>query len=167
MTTPSKPRSNYARGRDLEHRVRVALGDRFVSKFTVDEDRGCWIWTAYKDRRGYGRYGLSKARRSQLAYRVAWEAINGPVPSGLELDHLCRTPSCVRPDHMEPVTHQENCRRGATGETTRARMLARTHCARGHEWTPENTRQTARQRKCKTCHREDLRRARERRNGVQ
>jgi hypothetical protein len=164
MTTPTKPRSNYARGRDLEHRVRTELGERFMSKFSINEEAGCWVWDAYTDPRGYGRYTVSKADRSALAYRVAWVAVHGAVPEGMELDHLCRNPSCVNPAHLEPVTHQENCQRGAIGETTRTRMLARTHCARGHEWTPENTRQTPRQRKCRTCIREDRMRARERRN---
>jgi hypothetical protein len=67
----------------------------------------CHYWLGTKDPLGYGRLGSR-----QLAYRVSWERINGPVPSGLELDHLCRNPSCVRPDHLEAVTHQENLRRG-------------------------------------------------------
>lgn len=53
-----------------------------------------------------------------MAHRVYWERENGPVPSGLELDHLCRNPTCVRPDHLEAVTHAENIRRSARAKLT-------------------------------------------------
>lgn len=83
----------------------------------------------------------------------AYEAWIGPVPHGLELDHLCRIPSCCRPDHLEPVTHQVNVLRG-TGVA--AANAIKTACPAGHEYTADNTYlrkkpngRTAR--RCRTC----------------
>lgn len=73
----------------------------------------CWNWTGYRNRGGYGRYMHQK--RMQLAHRVSYELLVGPVPDGLVIDHLCRNPSCVNPDHLEPVTNAENIRRGLAG----------------------------------------------------
>lgn len=99
----------------------------------VDKTETCWNWTgSLVD--GYSRFGdLRAAERNgystTLAYRILWEDINGSVPVGLELDHLCNNRSCVRPDHLEPVTHQENVRR---------RFERRATCPNGHPITPEN-----------------------------
>lgn len=78
----------------------------------VLEDRGfhkgpCWIWQLGKDSLGYGR-----GKNNKLAHRNSYEQAHGPISSGLHLDHLCRTPSCVNPDHLEPVTNAVNTRRG-------------------------------------------------------
>jgi len=71
---------------------------------------GCWIWVAARDNgSGYGR--LTHNGRLQLAHRLAYEAWVGPIPAGLEIDHLCRVKGCVKPSHLEPVTHAENTRR--------------------------------------------------------
>lgn len=82
----------------------------------IAEDRGfsspCWIWQLAKDQWGYGRVG------GGLAHRLMYEERNGPIPDGLEIDHLCRQPSCVNPDHLEPVLHLENVRRGARPKLT-------------------------------------------------
>ena len=67
---------------------------------------GCWLWVNSCTNRGYGRINTKSG--TTLAHRIAYEAVNGPVPEGLELDHLCRVHECVRPDHLEAVTHQEN-----------------------------------------------------------
>jgi hypothetical protein len=94
-----------------------ALPRRFWAKVEEDE-RGCWIWTGAKTT-GYGRYSPPKAKRLVLAHRYAFENLVGPVPAGLDLDHLCRTRACVNPAHLEPVTRQVNLLRGDT--------LARAH----------------------------------------
>ncbi len=98
------------------HQGGTGLGKKRFSTRYLLEDRGhstpCWIWQGAKDAHGYGRVGVSGTRRTRNAYAVYYEEEYGTVPAGLELDHLCRQPSCVRPDHLEPVTHTENLRRG-------------------------------------------------------
>ncbi len=69
----------------------------------------CWIWQGAKDRHGYGH--ASAGGRTKKAHRVLYERIRGSIPDGLVLDHLCRNPPCVNPEHLEPVTHFENMRR--------------------------------------------------------
>lgn len=76
----------------------------------VDPETGCWLWTGALVR-GYGRVGIPATRRTMPAHRYYWERVNGPVPDGLEMDHLCRVRACVNPDHLEPVTRSENMRR--------------------------------------------------------
>lgn len=79
---------------------------------TRPEERGhrtaCWIWTGQLNERGYG---LIRSKLSRLAHRAVWIETNGPIPDGLEIDHLCRQRDCVNPTHMELVTRSENMRR--------------------------------------------------------
>jgi DNA-binding XRE family transcriptional regulator len=72
---------------------------------------GCWLWTGTDDGNGYGL--LSVYDKLARAHRAVYQELVGPIPEGLELDHLCRNPSCVNPAHLEPVTAQENIRRSA------------------------------------------------------
>jgi hypothetical protein len=86
-------------------------------------DRGyetpCWVWNGALSSRGYGATrDNEKGSRKVPAHRYFWERENGPVPEGLQLDHLCRVRACVNPDHMEPVTAAENVRRGANTRIT-------------------------------------------------
>jgi len=89
---------------------------------------GCRLYEGYVRPDGYGR--LSSG---EYAHRVSYRQEVGPVPEGLELDHLCEQKSCVNPDHLEPVTHQENMRRSivANKETCRKGL---------HSWVDENIR---------------------------
>jgi hypothetical protein len=112
----------------------------------------CWLWTHHcKDGYGY----LSRGRRGEglVGSHVAmWELVNGPVPEGLELDHLCRTPACCRPSHLEAVTPRQNVHRSDSPWGVNGR---KTHCIHGHEFTPENTlivkRDERRRRRCRAC----------------
>ena len=120
------------------------LTGRFWSK--VEATGACWLWTAYRNRDGYGRFRLDG--RISCAHRVAYEALVGPIPEGLDLDHLCRVRNCVNPDHIEPVPRGVNTLRGMGPPAAFARQ---THCKRGHEFTPENTYEWRTSRICRTC----------------
>ena len=97
----------------------------------------CWLWTGGRQSKGYG--GFSLHRRSVLAHRFTYERLVGPVPDGLELDHLCRVRHCVNPEHLEPVTHRVNIRRGDAGQETGRQQRAKTHCPSGHPYDVGNT----------------------------
>lgn len=121
------------------------LEDRIAEKidFTSSTD-GCWLWQNPRPH-GYGQIRVGK--RQRIAHRVIYELYVGPVDDGLELDHLCRNRSCVNPDHLEPVTHSENVRRGEVPQL----QLRKTHCLRGHPFDEENTRIYRGSRGCRKC----------------
>lgn len=107
---------------------------RLMAKVEKRPD-GCWIWTGSTG--GDGRYGrIHFEGRNRPAHRVAYILLVGPVSEDDVLDHLCRVTLCVNPTHLEPVTQAENIRRGDAPPALNAR---KTHCKRGHEFTPENT----------------------------
>lgn len=111
----------------------------------------CWIFTGCLSRAGYGRIGERSDVR--LTHRVTYEAFVGPIPAGMEIDHLCRQRSCCNPAHLEAVTHATNTRRGLAGEHLRLRRLISV-CKQGHPYTPENTYVKANgARRCVECNR--------------
>ncbi len=133
-----------SRVRDIDPALRV---DQNIEK---DESSGCWNWTASRDTNGYGH--LRSRSATLQAHRVMWEIHRGPIPAGLEVDHLCRNRACVNPDHLEPVTPAENKRRAG-------RRLRTGACHRGHAMTPENTYVSPRGREnCRECCRVNQRR---------
>jgi hypothetical protein len=69
----------------------------------------CWVYDGHVDKWGYGR--TYHDGRTVSVHRASYEAMVGPLPSGLELDHVCRNPACYNPSHLEPVTRSENVRR--------------------------------------------------------
>jgi len=90
-------------------RPSIPAYDRIMAR-TVDTPDGCLIFTGYTDGQGYGQIGTGKSE-TRRCHIVVYEHHHGPVPDGLELDHVCRNTSCVRPTHIEAVTHAENMRR--------------------------------------------------------
>jgi hypothetical protein len=125
------------------------LRDRFLAK-TAQAENGCWEWTGSRASNGYGMVGDSGKLRQ--VHRVAYEIFVGPIPAGMSIDHLCRNRRCVSAEHLEAVTTRENVLRGVGLSAENAR---KTHCKRGHEFTPQNIYWTRNPsgpgRECRTC----------------
>lgn len=122
----------------------------------------CWVWEG-ELRSGYGRMKINGKPIS--AHRYSYELANGSIPVGLELDHLCRNRACTNPDHLEPVTHSENVRRGWV-----IRIENKVNCNHGHPLIGRNLyividkRNGKTWRNCKQCKVEANRRWRKRSN---
>ena len=114
-------------------------------------DSGCWEWTHYLEKSGYAKLWVD--RRAVMAHRFSYEYHVGPIPDGLQIDHLCRNRACVNPEHLEPVTPSENVRRGTNAEAAAARGARTTHCPKGHLYDDENTYVTSAGRACWACKR--------------
>lgn len=107
--------------------------DRFWPK--VRATGSCWIWTKSTNDAGYGIFGSPRGY-SKLAHRFAYQALVGEIPEHLVIDHLCRNRRCVNPGHLEPVTLDENKRRGLQ---YRIQNGMDDSCIWGHKYTPQNT----------------------------
>ena len=128
---------------------RGSFEERFWSQVDKEAALGCWVWTGGKLASGYGSVALDGTRF--VTHRVVWEMLRGPIPDGLQIDHLCRNRACCNPDHLEPVEQKTNLLRGVSQPAINAR---KTHCIRGHEFTPENTYRRPgcpQARNCRTC----------------
>lgn len=137
----------------------ASLADRLVTRSRVMEN-GCIEWGGAQNGVGYGVIRLSKPRRMALTHRVAFEMKNGPIPAGLQLDHLCRNPLCMNVEHLEAVTPRTNVLRG---RTIVANQAARTVCAKGHAYNEMNTYVDKQgKRHCRACDAARHRRARRR-----
>ena len=125
---------------------RGPVRDRLLKRLHPEPNSGCWLWDGGANDVGYGKMRVGEC--DEYVHRLAYKEFRGPIPDGMVLDHLCRTPACCNPDHLEPVTHGENIRRGY------AVKPRPTHCPRGHEYTGDNaiTRPDGRV-VCRTCKR--------------
>lgn len=122
------------------------LSERFWPK--VRKTDGCWEWIGSVRPNSYGQVRGANGR-TQKAHRVAYELLVGPIPPGLQLDHLCRNRKCVNPAHLEPVTQRVNILRG---ESPAAKGARATECPQGHPYDDENTRiKPGGGRDCRAC----------------
>lgn len=118
---------------------------------------GCWIYDSARPGH-YARVNIGGGQ-SRPAHAVTWEHYNGPVPDGLELDHLCREPRCINPLHVEPVPHRVNVLRG---ESPLIVLHREQRCAKGHPASESyRRRDTGRVVFCRTCRNERRRAARQ------
>ena len=122
--------------------------ERFWPKVEKHGLNGCWVWTGAQTPEGYGMFW--NGHRRVGAHRFAFENSTGPIPAGLQLDHLCRIPSCVNPTHLEPVTRSVNILRGNNP------CREKTHCPKGHPYEGRNLMISTRGngqhfRKCRAC----------------
>lgn len=118
----------------------------------------CWVWQGSTNSGGYGqvhvRHEVGGTSRPGFVHRVGYEALVGPIPDGLQLDHLCRVRRCWNPAHLEVVTSRVNSLRG---EGHPAKNAAKTRCPAGHDITdPANVYRNPRDsshRQCRECRR--------------
>lgn len=124
------------------YRASTDAAEKIARLSTVNAETGCWeaTPTTYD---GYARY--RHRGRMTMMHRVSYEEHRGPIPEGLQIDHLCRIRHCLNPDHMEAVTQHENIRRGVP------RCAKVTHCPRGHPYSVENTYRRDGRRHCRKC----------------
>ena len=134
-------------------RSRRPFADRLREVADRCGPEACWPWPGSTEgTTGYGRTPESRGHHKARVFQThaeAWRRLRGPIPDGLVIDHLCRNRACMNPAHMEPVTLAENVMRG---EGICARRAQATHCARGHAYSPENTKLSAEgHRRCIKC----------------
>lgn len=102
----------------------VPIEERFWSKVEPEPNSGCWIWIGARTC-GYGAIGRGTRSEGNIgAHRFAYLLLRGPIPLGLEPDHLCRLRCCVNPWHLELVTRRENSQRGDRSNPRRAALSA-------------------------------------------
>lgn len=87
---------------------------RFWAKVDKNGPGGCWLWVGARSSTGYGN--VYDRGRWQAPHRIVAEAAWGPIPDGMQVDHLCRIRACVNPNHLDVVTRRENTSRGANSD---------------------------------------------------
>jgi len=137
----------------LQDRFNIKPPSDFETKFWAKVHKlnrtDCWEWQGHRRELGYGIFCFKYKRLH--AHRVSYEIAKGPIPEGLEIDHLCKNPPCVNPSHLEAVTHLENMNRSDLRKNQKEWAITRTHCKKGHLFDENNTRINNGRRICKTC----------------
>lgn len=126
--------------------VRSRLEARIKKYSAGPDDRECILWVGGRTEKGYGHLRVDGVMIR--AHRVKWELVNGLIPEGWELDHLCLNRPCINEDHLKLVPPGFNSAQGGS------RNSEKSHCPWGHEYDYQNTKLTKRgHRKCKICER--------------
>lgn len=127
---------------------------RFDDKWVRDPTTGCHNWTAYKDKKGYGKFGYAKS--VWPAHRVAWTLANGPIPPGKVVHHVCYNRACVNPAHLAVRTARENTLDEDSSAPAKLHSI-KTRCPQGHPYDAQNTRiESNGARRCRKCARINL-----------
>ena len=149
------PHGKLRKGLCIKHYMR--LRTRGATELPTDEQRfwskvvkgyGCWTWQGAIVT-NYGQCGFGG--KIQYAHRVSYELLVGPIPPGLQLDHLCKNTRCVNPAHLEAVTALVNNMRSTSPSSRNAKKL---DCLRGHPLSGENLKiLSGGRRSCRACER--------------
>lgn len=141
--------------------IRQSEQIRFWEKvYKEPGENACWLWEGKrsKGRRATDAYGQfcivdfeTGKQKIRYVHRYAYEISKGLIPEELEIDHACNVTTCVNPDHLDPVTPQENVRRSVRRGTNR--NIKKMHCPKGHPYSGENLyiRPDLGGRGCRTC----------------
>lgn len=131
----------------LDAREKANAQRRFWRR--VEKTSTCWFWMGGKHQKGYGQFLLTWHPKATIpAHAFSYQLFKGPIPEGYEIDHLCRTPQCVNPDHLEAVPHRINSLRGLAG----LKDSIKTHCPKGHPYSGANLYVNPKgHRVCRTC----------------
>lgn len=126
--------------------------ERFMRQVYKEPTYQCWLWQGHIGKNGYGRW--KPAGRSVSTHRWSYERFIGPIPEGLQIDHICNIKSCVNPEHLQPVTARVNVLKAKKGITSI--NAAKTHCVNGHPLFGANlriyvTKDGKKSRVCKSC----------------
>ena len=138
--------------------------ERIQPRLVVDPETGCWRWPGWNNGLGYGKIQVGGRKgRGLYVHRIAYELFVGPIPEGLQVDHLCRVRECANPAHLEAVTQAENMRRGRHGVLYEIPA----ECKHGHPLNEANlslgNKPNGSRWFCRICKREATRRYRARR----
>lgn len=142
-------RDRYRKSGERLSRVDMTIASIFA-RCAPEPNTGCWLWTGPqtgtgKDGKHFSYGTVSVDGQRHLVHRVSYEVTHGPVPLGLVVDHICNTPLCVNPDHLQAITQKENTHRGCGPA---ARYAKATTCLLGH---PLVQKPNSRWRYCKVC----------------
>jgi hypothetical protein len=121
----------------------------------VHASAGCWLWRGTVASCGYGYMSFGRGSK-RLVHRVMHEIMRGPIPVGLFVCHTCDVRQCVNPAHFflgdAKANADDMIAKGRQNFAGARMQREKTHCKRGHEFTPENTRiLRSGGRQCRAC----------------
>jgi HNH endonuclease len=144
--------------------AKLSIRERILNNISPEPNSGCWLWLGTCNRDGYSRLTIGdQTKKSGIrhasGHRISYEAFVGPIPTGLDIDHLCRVRCCVNPAHLEPVTTKVNVQRGVdSGFGVRIssliaaeKRLQNTKCPASHEYDRFYSKGKYRFRWCSIC----------------